>query len=185
MDDKLKLQVDEEQEKQPKKWGERNVSPITKLKSHYTTSEMDALLYDINDLLYFLKNLYVTPQSRVYLRDKITETGQQLKQLSFTRDDKKIERRNEILERLRELYVKVNATVYLPTYQYQEVVEKMNKYLTALYLKDKKENLLTEKKRLDWIRKLKVFANIYPVMQNLESVQEELLNYFKITNNFE
>ncbi|MBQ3414501.1 MAG: hypothetical protein IJH39_03970, partial [Clostridia bacterium] len=140
------------------KWVDREVGPITKLKTHYTTTEMDGILYEINDILYFLKNLYVTPQSRVFLRDRITEAGKQLKQLSFTREDKKAERRDEIVERLRELYTKANATVHLPTVEYQEVVEKMNKYLTALYLKDKNEGNLTEKKRLDWIRRLKLFA---------------------------
>lgn len=166
-------------------WKDRQVEPISGLKVHYSTKEMDELLYKINDILYFFKNLPVLPNARNYLKDKITETGKALKELSFTCNDKKIDRRNEILERLRELYNRVNVGVtYPPTAEYEKLVTKMNKYLTAKYLKDKNEGNLTEENQWKWIKNLKMYAEVYPVCANVESVQNELLDSFKIKNTF-
>lgn len=176
-----KLEDDEIYEK----WLYRDVKPISKLKNHYSTKEMEKLLYDINDILYFFQNLPVLPQARDYLKQKITETGTELKKLSFTVGDKKKDRQNEILERLREIYNKVNKGVeYYHNPKYTKIVESTNKYLTALYLKDKNEGNLTEEKQWDWIRRLKLFSTVYPVCKNVESVQTELLNNFKITYTF-
>ena len=166
-------------------WKNRNVTPIKGLKVHFTTKEMDELLYKINDILFIFSNLPIIPQSRVYLREKIIETGKELKKLSFTFGDYKIDRKNEILTRLRELYDRVEQSVILGTDEYQIYVAKANSYLTAVYLKDKKEGNLTVEKQLDWIRKIKIFSTVYPVCKNLESVQNELLNNFKIVNNYE
>ena len=168
------------------KWSDRQVEPIKGLKVHYSTKEMDDILYRINDILYLFKNLPVLPEARTFLKEKITEAGTELKKLSFTLYDKKIERKNEILSRLRDLYSKVNESSFYPsTDEYQKIVDKTNKYLTALYIKDKKEDNLTEDKQIEWIKKLKLFASVYPACKNLESVQTELLQNFRILSNFE
>lgn len=168
------------------KWSDRQVEPIKGLKVHYTTKEMDDILYRINDILYLFKNLPVLPEARTFLKEKITEAGTELKKLSFTLYDKKIERKNEILSRLRDLYSKVNESSFYPSAdEYKQIVDKTNKYLTALYIKDKKEDNLTEDKQIEWIKKLKLFASVYPACKNLESVQTELLQNFRILSNFE
>ncbi len=168
-------------------WKNRNVTPIKGLKVHFTTKEMEDLLFKINDILYIFSNLPVIAQSRTFLKDKITETGKALKNLSFTVGDYKIDRKNEILNRLRELYENIEHTVSFGfnTDAYQASVVKANSYMTALFLKDKKEGNLTVEKQLDWIRKIKIFSEVYPVCKNLESVQNELLNNFKVVNNYE
>ena len=47
-----KLEDDEIYEK----WWDRDVKPISKLKNHYSTKEMEKLLYDINDIKLALYN---------------------------------------------------------------------------------------------------------------------------------
>ena len=56
------------------------VEPI-KLENHYSNQQIDIILYDINDILYFFRNLYLNWDARKMIQDKLTVSADKLKQI--------------------------------------------------------------------------------------------------------
>ena len=164
------------------KWKDIEVRPISNLKEKCSSKELDEILYRINDILYFITNFYVTDESKEFLKKELVKAGTAIKKLSFTREDKKILRKNEILERLRKMYSNVECS-YNP-FLTETHMKKMCDYLTALFLKEKKNDELTEERKIEWIKRIKMFSKCYVVYKNVEGVQNELLKYFEVKSEF-
>ena len=60
------------------------------------------------------------------------------------------------------------------------IVEKMNRMQVAMYLKQKKETIMTDEDRFEWISKIKMFSKAYDVDKSLISVMNELLDSFRL-----
>lgn len=161
-----------------KLYNEYAISPIKGLKEKYTNSILEDLLYEINDELYFFANLPVNNISRIYLLERVNDIGSKIKDLSVTFNGESVgnKRREEILFRLREMYKILNTPFIEPT---EELIEKMCKYQSALYLKEKKIGL-TAKDALDWLYKIFRLSKFYKLNSTLKSIQEEIINYFKV-----
>lgn len=156
-----------------------NIKPIANLKNKNTNKEIEEILYDINDKLYFFNNLYINSKGRMYLLNLFKDSADKLNKLSFTRESKQIDRKNEILDRLRELYKTVSN---IPSYDdeyFNKLVQNMGKFKMALFIKEKNAGL-TEENIFKWIRYNKLFYDIYGFDNNIKSIQEELLKKFLV-----
>lgn len=158
---------------------DNKITPITGLKEHNTNKEIEAVLSNINSELYFFSNLPVNYRSQQYLLEKVTEAGKQLNTISITRETKQLNRRKEILEKLRELYTTLKHLSYPKENEIPESVTKANKYLVAVYLKEKKEGLDLDT-TLKWVKKIYRFSKFYEVTESLENVQNELLKSLRV-----
>ena len=158
---------------------DNGVTPITGLKEHNTNKEIEAVLTNINNELYFFSNLPVNYRSQQYLFEKVTEAGKQLNTISITRESKQLNRRKEIVEKLRELYTTLKHLSYPKENEIPESVTKANKYLVAVYLKEKKEGLDLDT-TLKWVKKIYRFSKFYEVTESLENVQNELLKSLRV-----
>ena len=118
---------------------DNGVTPLTGLKEHNTNKEIEAVLTNINNELYFFSNLPVNFRSQQCLLEKVTEAGKQLNTISITRESKQLNRRKEIVEKLRELYTTLKHLSYPNENEIPESVTKANKCLVAVYLKEKKD----------------------------------------------
>lgn len=151
------------------------IKPITGIKKHQSNKEIEQYLTLINNELYFFANLPVNYDSKEFLKSQITDIGQKLKTLAITRESQQLDRRNEILNKLRTIYSNLTTC----SSSSQNDIIKSNKYLVALYLKDKKEGM-DDKQKLNWIYKIKHFARFYEVTETLANVQTELLKDFRV-----
>ena len=164
-----------------KKGIDYQVTPI-KPSSKYSNKEMDDLLFDINEVLYFFRNLYINEKARDYLLKKIESTGKKLQQVTITVGDAKLQRRQEILGDLRIIYNSIKKATFNQVVDDDLLpeVEKMNGYICAMVLKDKRENQLTVDKRLEWLKHINRFSRFYPVLENVKSINNEILESFKL-----
>lgn len=164
-----------------KKGIDLNITPI-KPTTKETNKELEDLLYKVNEDLYFFRNLFINQKAKDYLLGRVEYIGKQLKAVTITRESKQLVRRNYILGELRDIYQNLKSyhPVEVTITEVDPDIERMNKYMTGLYLKDKRENKLSVNSKLEWIKKLKQYSTFYKVTENLRTVQEELLDFFKI-----
>lgn len=156
------------------------VNPI-KLDSKYGNKEIDNILHKANDLLYFFNLLYITDTAKTYIQSQIKVLGTDLKNVSISMAQKSSSRKEELRIKLLDIYQKLNS--YNPPSDNDinvvSIVEKMNRMQVAMFLKEKKEGLDNEKK-FEWLKKIQMFSNAYDVSDGLKSVNNEILNSFKI-----
>lgn len=156
------------------------INPI-KLDSKYGNKEIDNILHKANDLLYFFNLLYITDTAKTYIQSQIKILGTDLKNVSMSMAQKSSSRKDELRTKLLDIYQKLNS--YNPPSDNDinvvGIVEKMNRMQVAMFLKEKKEGLDNEKK-FEWLRKIQMFSNAYDVSDGLKSVNNEILNSFKI-----
>lgn len=156
------------------------VNPI-KLDSKYGNKEIDNILHKANDLLFFFNLLYITDTAKTYIQSQIKVLGTDLKNVSMSMAQKSSSRKEELRTKLLDIYQKLNS--YNPPSDNDinvvGIVEKMNRMQVAMFLKEKKEGLDNEKK-FEWLRKIQMFSNAYDVSEGLKSVNNEILDSFKI-----
>lgn len=156
------------------------INPI-KLDSKYGNKEIDNILHKANDLLYFFNLLYITDIAKTYIQSQIKILGTDLKNVSMSMAQKSSSRKEELRTKLLDIYQKLNS--YNPPSDNDinvvSIVEKMNRMQVAMFLKEKKEGLDNEKK-FEWLRKIQMFSNAYDVSDGLKSVNNEILDSFKI-----
>ena len=153
-----------------------NIKPISKLNFKQSNEEIDKILYYVNDKLYFFNSLYMNSTGRTYLLNLLKDSGEKLKTIN-----KNVERRNEILDRLRELYKEVLKIPLINDEYFSELVKKMGQYKMSLFIKNKKEGL-SEEDIFKWIRYNKLFYDIYGFDNNICSIQNELLKKYIVSN---
>lgn len=156
------------------------INPI-KLDNKYGNKEIDNILHKANDLLFFFNLLYITDTAKTYIQSKIKILGTDLKNVSMSMAQKSSSRKEELRTKLLDIYQKLNG-YYPPSdndINVVSIVEKMNRMQVAMFLKEKKEGLDNEKK-FEWLRKIQMFSNAYDVSDGLKSVNNEILDSFKI-----
>lgn len=156
------------------------INPI-KLDSKYGNKEIDNILHKANDLLFFFNLLYITDTAKTYIQSQIKVLGTELKNVSMSMAQKSSSRKEELRTKLLDIYQKLNS-YYPPSdndINVVSIVEKMNRMQVAMFLKEKKEGLDNEKK-FEWLRKIQMFSNAYDVSDGLKSVNNEILDSFKI-----
>lgn len=156
-----------------------NIKPIANLSNKNTNKEIEDILYNVNDKLYFFNNLYINSKARMYLLKLFEDSAAKLNKLSFTRDSKQIDRKNEIVDRLRELYKIVSSVPTFDDEYFHELVTLMGNFKMALFIKEKNAGL-TEESIYKWIRYNKLFYDIYGYNNKIESIQKELLKLFYV-----
>lgn len=154
------------------------VEPITNLKNKYSNYGIDKALYDINDTLYFFKNLYITSKAKKYLMEKITAVATELNNLEL--EEKKKARRNEIVDRLREIYKGVSKQPNMDDERFPKLVGDMGKFRLAIFLKDKENDRLNKNLTIKYLYENLLFTQIYGKEEHVQSIQKELLNNFDI-----
>lgn len=163
-----------------KKLKDLGINPI-KLDSKYGNKEIDNILHKANDLLFFFNLLYITDTAKTYIQSQIKILGTDLKNVSMSLAQKSSSRKEELRTKLLDIYQKLNS--YNPPSDNDinvvGTVEKMNRMQVAMFLKEKKEGLDNEKK-FEWLRKIQMFSNAYDVSDGLKSVNNEILDSFKI-----
>lgn len=156
------------------------INPI-KLDSKYGNKEIDNILHKANNLLYFFNLLYITDTAKAYIQSQIKILGTELNGISMSMAQKSSSRKDELRTKLLYIYQKLNS--YYPPSDNDinviGIVEKMNRMQVAMFLKEKKEGLDNEKK-FEWLRKIQMFSNAYDVSDGLKSVNNEILDSFKI-----
>lgn len=157
-----------------------SVNPI-KLENKYGNKEIDNILHKANDLLFFFNLLYITDTAKSYILTQIKILGTELNGISMSMAQKSSSRKEELRTKLLDIYQKLNS--YNPPSDNDinvvGTVEKMNRMQVAMFLKEKKEGLDNEKK-FEWLRKIQMFSNAYDVSDGLKSVNNEILDGFKI-----
>lgn len=151
-----------------------NIKPISKLNFKQSNEEIDKILYDVNDKLYFFNSLYMNSTGRTYLLNLLKDSGEKLKTIN-----KNVERRNEILNRLRDLYKDVLNIPLINDEYFSELVKKMGEYKMSLFIKDKKTGL-TDENIYKWLKYNRLFYEIYGYNSSIESIQRELLKKFLV-----
>lgn len=156
------------------------ILPI-KLENKNGNKDIDNILHKANDLLFFFNLLYITDTAKTYIQSQIKILGTDLKNVSMSMAQKSSSRKEELRTKLLDIYQKLNS--YNPPSDNDinvvGTVEKMNRMQVAMFLKEKKEGLDNEKK-FEWLRKIQMFSNAYDVSDGLKSVNNEILNSFKI-----
>lgn len=154
------------------------ISPIH-LENKYSNKEIDSVLYKVNDLLYFFCTLYISMEAKTYILNKLKEYGNDLNNVNnFTVGDKKIDRKKELLSKMRELYINLkHQSIHNDDY-FSDLVEKMGKYRLSRFLKDKEEGL-TDEQIWKYIRENKIFADVYGQDKSVKSIQDELLRKYE------
>lgn len=156
------------------------INPI-KLENKNGNKEIDNILHKANDFLYFFNLLYITDTAKAYIQSQIKILGTELNGISMSMAQKSSSRKEELRTKLLDIYQKLNS--YNPPSDNDinvvGIVEKMNRMQVAMFLKEKKEGLDNEKK-FEWLRKIQMFSNAYDVSDGLKSVNNEILDSFKI-----
>lgn len=158
------------------------VAPI-KLQNHKSCKEIDEILYEVNDLLYFFSFLYLNSSARATILSSLKTNAEKLKALSFPRASSTEwnARRDEILEKMREIYKSVEKEVsYDDDVNWNACLIKMAKMKMSMFLKNKQENKLDDKTIYNWLTDNLYFTKVYGVTPQIKSIQDELLNHFRI-----
>lgn len=155
------------------------ILPI-KLENKNGNKEIDNILHKANDLLYFFNLLYLNETAKSYIQSQIKILGTELKNISMSQ--KSSSRKEELRTKLLDIYQKLNS--YNPPSDNDinvvGIVEKMNRMQVAMYLKQKKESNMTDEDKFEWLRKIQMFSKAYDTSDGLKSVNNEILNSFKI-----
>jgi hypothetical protein len=157
------------------------ISPI-KLDSKYGNKDIDNILHKANDLLFFFNLLYITETAKSYILTQIKVLGTDLKNVSMSMAQKSSSRKDELRAKLLDAYSKLNS-YYPPSdndINVVNAVEKMNRMQVAMYLKQKKESVMTDEDRFEWIRKIQMFSKAYDISDGLKSVNKEILDSYRI-----
>lgn len=150
---------------------------LIKPKTHYSNKEIDNILEMVNSVLYFYYFLFINQKVKEALLTNIQQFATDLKTINLTVGDKKIERRNEILESLRDYYKKLKS--YAPDDNLQ-VITKMNQFLVSQFIREKENVTDLDSFYMNWLQKTKKFSEYYPTTDSFRSINNECINYFKI-----
>lgn len=155
------------------------ISPIH-LENKYSNKEIDAVFYKVNDLLYFFCTLYISMEAKTYVIKKLIEYGNELNNINnFTVGDRKIDRKKELLSKMRELYTNLKHNHIHNDDFFSDLVKSMGKYRLSKFLKDKEEGL-TDEQIWKWIKENKIFTDVYGLDKSVKSIQDELLKPYTI-----
>lgn len=129
--------------------------------NHSTTKELDKVIYDINDEMYYFKGKYISPKAQQRLIDKLTAWGKELNGMSLQTEQNK--RKEEALKQLREVYKKVYA--YRPDDYPENVpqIQAMLKYSVGQYLRNKDKMTLEDNLKMMKDNKKLWFYNVEPL----------------------
>lgn len=162
---------------------EVGVEPI-KPKNHIANQEMNFILYEINDYLYFFRNLYLNWDVRKMIQDKLTISADKLKQISFPLAKAKElnARRDEILDKMRVIYQNLKKVSVANDANWDNIVESMGKFRLSMFLKQKKESIngLTPETKHKWLEDNLLFTKAYGYNESVESIQNEIIKSYKI-----
>ena len=157
------------------------INPI-KLENKYGNKEVDDILHKANDLLFFFNLLYITETAKAYIQSQIKILGTDLKNINIQMAQKSSSRKDELRAKLLDIYQKLNS-YYPPSdndINVVGIVGKMNRMQVAMYLKQKKESIMTDEDRFEWIRKIQMFSKAYDISDGLKSVNKEILDSYRI-----
>ena len=158
---------------------ELGVLPL-KFISKYSTKELEELIKEANDLLYFFSTLFITFEAKLFIQEKLIEIGTRLKDINWP--IAKGKRKEEFREKLLEIYSKVlRYSVTNDSAYTRSIIDSMNSYLVSSFIYDKKTNGINEEMVFKWLKKIKLFSEVYAVKENLLSVQKECLDFWKIS----
>ena len=151
------------------------LTPI-KPTNHFSNVALDLLLDAINDELYFFAYLPYNPKVYDYIKEKIIEIGKKINEVNISiANSGQIIKKKEILAKLREYY-----SILKNYYPEESDDEKVCRFLTAMYLKDK-EKYPKDKVCLEWLQKTKKVSLFYNTNKTFQDINQECLNFFKIT----
>ena len=157
------------------------INPI-KLENNNGNKDIDNILHKANDFIYLFNLLYITDTAKSYIQSQIKVLGTELNGISMSMAQKSSSRKDELRTKLLDIYQKLNS--YNPPSDNDinvvGIVEKMNRMQVAMYLKQKKESNMTDDDRFEWLRKIKMFSNAYDVSDGLKSVNNEILDSYRI-----
>lgn len=148
------------------------VSPF-KLTNKYSIKEIDDILYEINDMLYFFNNKYINSVSKDYIKEKITVFGKKLNNVATNGD--RTQRKAELLDKMRNVYSALSK--YAPDDNQQQITN-MCKFQLAMYIKNK-ENL-TEEDIFKLLKDNVLFTKIYGYSEKIDSIQREILKKYQL-----
>lgn len=159
------------------------VEPI-KLENHYSNQEMDFILFDINEYLYFFRNLYLNWDVRKMIADKLTVSADRLKQLNFplAKSKELNARRNEILDKMRAIYKNLSKVEVGNDANWDNIVQNMGKFRLSQFIKQKKESIngLTPVSKHKWLEDNLLFTKAYGYNESIESIQNEIIKSYRI-----
>lgn len=164
---------------------EIGVEPI-KMENHYSNQDIDIILYDINDMLYYFRNLYLNWDVRKLIEAKLIVSADKLKRLNFpmAKSNELNARRNEILEKMRVIYKNLSVVGYTNDINWCEIVRNMGKYKLGQFIKSKKDSIcgLTPSSKHKWLEDNLLFYKAYGYDESIESIQNEIIKSYKIPN---
>ena len=156
------------------------IEPITGLKNHISNNEIDKVLYEINDMLYFFKNLYINSAARSYILSELTAKAKRLKEIELKPEAPQHKLIEELLEKLRTLYRNTEQIPDKDDEYFNKLVNNMGKFRLAFYLKTKESGKLTKELTIKYLYDNVLFCKIYGINESIISIQKELLNNFEI-----
>lgn len=149
------------------------VSPI-KLENKYSIKEIDEIVYEINDILYYFNNKYINSKAKDYIKEKVTVLGKKLNNTPTNGD--RTQRKAELLDKMRNVYSALSK--YIPDDNQQQIVN-MCKYQLAIYIKNKET--MTEEDIFKLMKDNVLFTKIYGYSEKIDSIQRELLKRYQLS----
>lgn len=149
------------------------ISPI-RLDNKYSIKEIDEILYDINDTLYFFCNKYINKKAKDYIKEKVTVLGKKLNNVATNGDRTK--RKAELLDKMRNVYSALSK--YAPDDNPQQVAN-MCKFILAMYIKNKET--MSEEDMFKILKDNVLFTNIYGFSDKIDSIQREILKKYQLS----
>lgn len=159
------------------------VEPI-KLENHYSNQDIDIILYDINDMLYFFRNLYLNWDVRKMIEAELIVSADKLKRLNFplAKSKELNAMRNEILEKMRTIYQNLKKVAFANDANWNNIVENMGKFKLSQFIKSKKDSIcgLTPSSKHKWLEDNLLFTKAYGYNESVESIQNEIIKSYRI-----
>lgn len=149
-----------------------NIFPV-RLENKYSIKEIDEILEEVNDTLYFFANKYINDKAKDYIKSKLATLGEKLHNVPTNGD--RTARKKELLDKMRDIYRGLNR--YTPETNPAQI-ENMCKYILAYYLKRKAE--LTDEDKFKYLRDNKLFCDIYGYSERIDSIQKEIIADFSL-----
>ncbi len=167
---------------------EIGVTPV-KFKNHPTTKQLEDLIYELNDMLYFFSKRYINQYAQNYILRHLTDIGLYMKAIPEKGCTKWNARRDEALAQMRKIYKSVKSHICGSDKDSEWLMEKMAKYNLSLFLKAKENYCgvqgIPEKMRInmlkDNLKLLQIYFQDFPyrVYGNiLAGMQKEILDSF-------
>ena len=152
------------------------VVPI-KLQNHITNKEIDEILYQANDILYFFSRCYITANVKEFIVKRLWNLTMMLTNINLQVGDKKLIRREEIRNAFKMIIDSLNRyDANCDRVELQDTLDKMYKFRVANYLRAK--DGMKMEARLKLIKENWTFFKFYGCNDTYKSVQAELLNSF-------